>query len=33
MADMLIKRGANEKLRNYKGYLPWQCLDSKISII
>ena len=30
---MLIKRGANENLRNHKGFNPWQCLDSTVSII
>ena len=33
IADMLIKRGANENLRNHKGFNPWQCLDSTISIV
>ena len=31
IADMLIKRGANENLRNH--FNPWQCLDSTVSII
>ena len=30
---MLIKRGADENVRNVKGFNPWQCLDSTVSII
>jgi hypothetical protein len=33
MADMLIKSGANENVRNHKGFNPWQCLDSTVSIV
>ena len=25
--------GADEKAKNYKGFNPWQCLDSTISIV
>ncbi len=33
IADMLIRQGANEKIQNKFGILPWECLDSKLSII
>ena len=33
IADMLIQRGADEKVINKMGITPWQCLDSGYSII
>jgi hypothetical protein len=30
---MLIKSGADEKVKNKSGMTPWQCLDTGISII
>jgi hypothetical protein len=30
---MLIERGADESVKNNKGFNPWQCLDSTISIV
>ena len=33
MADMLIRRGADEKVVNKMGTTPWQCLDMGVSIV
>ena len=33
IADMLIRQGANETIKNKFGILPWDCLDNKLSII
>ena len=33
IADMLIKRGADEKIINELGATPWQCLNTGLSII
>ena len=30
---MLIERGADENAKNIRGFRPWQCLDSTISIV
>jgi hypothetical protein len=30
---MLIERGADENVKNVRGFSPWQCLDSTISIV
>jgi ankyrin repeat protein len=32
IADMLIQRGADEKVLNRYGLTPWQCLDNGTSI-
>ena len=33
IADMLIKKGANENVVNLNGTTPWQCLDVNYSIV
>ncbi len=33
IADLLIKNGADENIKNKEGLTPWQCLNSKNSII
>ena len=33
LADLLIKNGADENIKNKDGLTPWQCLNSKKSII
>lgn len=33
IGDLLLRSGADEKLKNAKGLTPWQCLDTKHSIV
>ena len=33
ICDMLLRSGADESVKNYKGLTPWQCLDTKYSIV
>ena len=33
LADLLIRNGADENIKNRDGLGPWQCLNSKHSII
>ena len=33
LADLLIRNGADENIKNRDGLAPWQCLNSKHSII